>query len=715
MIPTHRYTVVRTNSLSSVRELKNIFEKRQMAKGKGLPPGRDSKGKKTDSDSRGVSASLENITGMTVTGNSSDDEVEEVFQDPPQPSAAEGQQTTAVALTPQVKRLRSPPQGNTAGRVTPDPKQIRMGETRESLPVGDLAHILQNTRTIKATMETLNSFMSSQNAINSNAEAALDTVNNSMGLQLSTLTSEMVDMVVQIEELKTMVQESNMTAMDAKTVATEALELATGLNVEMQAMRENLEALTLEVRRSATKQDRQHKESTSYRDRLSEEAADIRETLKVIKDTLEEAKGEGLVDNRSSRSIYISGLTTLRDGLRMDPTTFPVNVVYTLLQYAGVRFTVNTVYIADRAAKRRQDARNAIIYCHSLQQKRMAEAALRRTLAKMKARGVTVRDAFPAEKMQEVRDLTRWAEGQRQTGNLLRHRLVNRKDRPVLQILREGQGWKDEMPPEFYMNDMDQGPQKEPEEEQEGAAGGEQSEGTDSKEQPRPYTEQEKREMEEWLREKKRWEKVSQDQREQQRDRTNSGSKRPSGAVPRQQQQQQMSIQQQTDQRIQQNLLQMSQQEFPPLQHKQQTPQPQRQQEAGKEDKKSGGQQQQQQQQQKQRSFLSLPQFLQKQQPTSGQQSRETGQQMIQPQQGPGSHNKGQGQQMPPQQGPRYSATVPQPGSYPEKPVIQASFGSSGMALVSSVLGSKILGLPGKQKGNADHSGRSDPDEDFQL
>ncbi len=35
--------------------------------------------------------------------------------------------------------------------------------------------------------------------------------------------------------------------------------------------------------------------------------------------------------------------------------------------------------------------------------------------------------------------------------------------------------------------------------------------------------------------------------------------------------------------------------------------------------------------------------------------------------------------------------------------------------LYHSVIGSKIIGLPGKQKENTDHSGRSDPDEDFQL
>ncbi len=90
------------------------------------------------------------------------------------------------------------------------------------------------------------------------------------------MTTEMVDMATQIEELKTMVQDSNRTAMEDKTVAKESLELATGLNVEMQNMREKLEALTLEVKKYAVKQDRQSKESTSHMERLREEAADVR-------------------------------------------------------------------------------------------------------------------------------------------------------------------------------------------------------------------------------------------------------------------------------------------------------------------------------------------------------------------------------------------------------------------------------------------------------
>ncbi len=166
----------------------------------------------------------------------------------------------------------------------------------------------------------------------------------------------------------------------------------------MQSLSERLEALTLKAQEATKKSDRRERESNLFLERLQQEAADNRRTLALIEQTMEEARGQGLADSRSARSLYLSGISLIRNILQLAPQArHPIDVVYALIGYAGVHFTVNTVMLADRTNQLR-DARNAIIYFHSLQQKKMAEANLRRALAQLNGRGITIRDAFPAEK-----------------------------------------------------------------------------------------------------------------------------------------------------------------------------------------------------------------------------------------------------------------------------------------------------------------------------
>ncbi len=739
---TQRHSVVRTNSLSSVRDLKAFFET-DMARGRrggGSPPGRQTR--KNTMRMTADSESLENLTGMTVNDNDSDRDEGHVSSEEQQPEEANANSggNSMQTEVQSSKRLRSPQSDADAeGSVTPTSKRMER----------DLQQQEKDTASIGETLTMLVNFMSKQEGVNENSQTALNTVNSDIQLRLTSMGSSMLDLLTRVAQLETDVGEANRIAMEAKEVAAESLGTAATVNAEVQSLSEKLDALTVKAHEATKKSERREKESNLFLERLQQEAADNKRTLALIEQTMEEARGQGLADSRSARSLYLSGIPLLRNILQLPPQArHPIDVVYALIGYAGVYFTVNTVMLADRANQLR-DARNAIIYFHSMQQKKMAEASLRRALAQLNGRGITIRDAFPAEKMQEVRAMTKWAEEQRLARKILRHRLINRNGRPVLQVLREGRGWADETPPGFSFNeeDMDQGFQEGAtgEEQEEtatgGAAGGERPwQGAEGGRTFGP-TQEEMREFAEWQKEKRRKEEEERERKRQRREeeerrqhlqraaeeeqrlrraqeeQRSAGEQSQQqnvtggGARPKQPLQQQ---QQQTEQSVPPHQQQPTyNQQFPPI------PQPQREKRATAKQKQPAPQQQQQQANDKQtqqpndkqmtagsswmphlpwmsdsptkmgqQTGQQMPPQQRQQMPPLQQpaQQLQMGQQMtqLQPRQAPS-----QGQQ----QGPLSLAfmKVPQAGTYPSKSVKQsASVGP--FAHLSSVIGNKILG-----------------------
>ena len=61
--------------------------------------------------------------------------------------------------------------------------------------------------------------------------------------------------------------------------------------------------------------------------------------------------------------------------------------------------------------------------------------ALKKFFQHTNTRGVLLRDIFPSAKIQEAKNLTKIASTLKDKGEILKFRVVNKSDRPVLQVL----------------------------------------------------------------------------------------------------------------------------------------------------------------------------------------------------------------------------------------------------------------------------------------
>ena len=178
---TQRHSVVRTNSLSSVRDLKVFFETVEMARGRrggGSPPGRQTRKKATRMTAD--SESLESLTGMTVNDNDSDKDECHVSSEEQQSEEANvnsggNSMQTEVQSS---KRLRSPQSDADAeGSVTPISKWVER----------DVQLQEKDTASIGETLNMLVNFMGNQEGVNENSQEALNTVNSDIQLGLTSM------------------------------------------------------------------------------------------------------------------------------------------------------------------------------------------------------------------------------------------------------------------------------------------------------------------------------------------------------------------------------------------------------------------------------------------------------------------------------------------------------------------------------------------------
>ncbi len=66
------------------------------------------------------------------------------------------------------------------------------------------------------------------------------------------------------------------------------------------------------------------------------------------------------------------------------------------------------------------EVRSALIFCHSTQNKKDLEMALKKFFQHTNTRGVLLRDIFPSDKIQEAKDLTKIAATLKDKGEILK-------------------------------------------------------------------------------------------------------------------------------------------------------------------------------------------------------------------------------------------------------------------------------------------------------
>jgi hypothetical protein len=109
----------------------------------------------------------------------------------------------------------------------------------------------------------------------------------------------------------------------------------------------------------------------------------------------------------------------------------------------GIYAGMDSIVLADNAAKSRLEARAVIIHMRSSFHKRAAMVILHRELASQRLPGTTVRDCFPTAVMSKVKRLNRLGIELKTTGKITRFQVINRKGQPILQTGQRNQNYAD--------------------------------------------------------------------------------------------------------------------------------------------------------------------------------------------------------------------------------------------------------------------------------
>ena len=120
----------------------------------------------------------------------------------------------------------------------------------------------------------------------------------------------------------------------------------------------------------------------------------------------------------------------------------PMEAVRDLLVEAEQWWFHDRIVLPLGGNKTRKDAVSAIVYFRSIQQRKAAVVAFKRVFGRYKMIGVGLRDLFPAEAMAEVGYLHRAGLAMKEAELITRFRVVNVKDKPVLQANKDGSSYR---------------------------------------------------------------------------------------------------------------------------------------------------------------------------------------------------------------------------------------------------------------------------------
>jgi hypothetical protein len=138
-------------------------------------------------------------------------------------------------------------------------------------------------------------------------------------------------------------------------------------------------------------------------------------------------------DELSENSIFLAGIPSIRNRLKMPPLSDPVFVVSCFLRELEIYSGMDSIVIADNAAQTRSEARAVIIHMRSHFHKRGAMGTLKRELARQKMADTAVRDCFPTAVMDTVKRYIRFAMKMKTAGTIDKFQIINRRGQPVLQ------------------------------------------------------------------------------------------------------------------------------------------------------------------------------------------------------------------------------------------------------------------------------------------
>jgi hypothetical protein len=199
------------------------------------------------------------------------------------------------------------------------------------------------------------------------------------------------------------------------------------------------------ARKAADTANKSIQAAISHQSRLKTLEDNMTKLLQAQPQTSQQAAGPlaPVMADTSENSLFFGGVPAFRDRLDLHPHSDPIFVVSRLLRDMGLYAGMDSIVLADNAAKSRLEARAVIIHMRSSFHKRAAMVILRRELASQRLPGTTVRDCFPTVVMDKVKRLTKIGMELKKAGKITKFQVINRKGQPVLQTGVRNQNYVD--------------------------------------------------------------------------------------------------------------------------------------------------------------------------------------------------------------------------------------------------------------------------------
>jgi hypothetical protein len=318
--------------------------------------------------------------------------------------------------------------------VRHNPKRIAMAERQvvrvvKAAPtdaVADISTLQEQMSDISALKQQMTSAIQDIITLKMAMEEQFDTLTRtatavgSHGVAIGNLQEQadmfrkkLVDMEVRTDTACADVAEAKQVAKKSEAVAKKSLEVAQACKADIKA---------LEGRMSA----------------LRKIQDDMVLNVSRIQDRPTQHQGVAS-DEASENSIFLAGIPSIRDRLRMPRTADPVFVVSCFLRELEIYSGMDSIVIADNAAQIRSADRAVIIHMRSNFHKRGAIGTLSRELARQKIADTSVRDCFLTAIMDKVKRYIRFAMKLKAAGTIDKFQIVNRKGQPILQTgIRNG-------------------------------------------------------------------------------------------------------------------------------------------------------------------------------------------------------------------------------------------------------------------------------------
>ncbi len=299
------------------------------------------------------------------------------------------------------------------GRVSPIEMSARITFMQEQLNAA-----LSQVTILEKRVAGQQEFIDTQIAWNRSMSAESEQLNTKLADETEQLSSRLLATDAKAEAAHTAAKTADSIARKAADTANKSIQAAISHQSQLKALEANMLKIS---QAQASLAAQVHPQSAQ---RAAEPGADI------MADT-------------SENSIFFGGVPAFRDRLGLHPHSDPIFVVSRLLRDMGLYAGMDSIVLADNAAKSRLEARAVIIHMQSSFHKRAAMVILRRELASQRLPGTTVRDCFPTSVMETVKKLNRIGMGLKKAGKITKFQVINRKGKPILQTGTRNQNYAD--------------------------------------------------------------------------------------------------------------------------------------------------------------------------------------------------------------------------------------------------------------------------------